>query len=125
MILEYLVKERSDMELATVHCSANLLPSYVINKISQLCIVVNTNKGKVYKPKKGNLLLYFKNLHLLKPDKWGTNILIEFLHQVRSEGRKQTFSFPFAIVTAFFVVDAVQRVVRQRFVRRELHPQTF
>ncbi|RZC33069.1 cytoplasmic dynein 2 heavy chain 1 [Asbolus verrucosus] len=82
LILEHLIRERSDMELATIHCSANLTPDYVINKIAQLCIVVNTNKGKIYKPKRGNLMLYFKNLHLLKPDKWGTNILIEFLHQI-------------------------------------------
>ncbi|XP_015834463.1 cytoplasmic dynein 2 heavy chain 1 [Tribolium castaneum] len=82
LILENLVKERSDMDMATIHCSANLTPGYVINKIAQLCLVVNTNKGKVYKPKKGNLVLYFKNLHLLKPDKWGTNIVVEFLNQM-------------------------------------------
>lgn len=83
LILDQLVKERSDMEVATIHCSANLMPQYVINKIAQLCLAVNTNKGKQYKPKKGHLILYFKNIHLLKQDQWGTNILIEFLHQVK------------------------------------------
>lgn len=39
-------------------------------------------KGRIFKPKRGHLVLYFKNLHLLKRDQWGTNILIEFLHQV-------------------------------------------
>lgn len=45
-------------------------------------MIVSSNRGRVYRPKKGRLVLYFKGLHLLKPDKWGTNILIAFLHQV-------------------------------------------
>lgn len=49
----------------------------------QHCLIVNSNKGRVYRPNKGHLILHFKNLHLLKNDKWGTNVLIEFIQQVR------------------------------------------
>lgn len=82
LILEHLVKERSDMELETIYCSSTLSSNYIINKIAQFCISVNSNKGKIYKPKKGYLVLHFKNLQLLSSDKWGTNTVIEFLHQV-------------------------------------------
>ncbi|XP_044749353.1 cytoplasmic dynein 2 heavy chain 1 [Coccinella septempunctata] len=74
--------ENIDAELIDIHCSTTVQPSYVINKISEHCLSVNTNKGKVFRPKKGRLILHFRNMHLLKPDKWGTNILIEFLYQL-------------------------------------------
>ncbi|KAJ8913453.1 hypothetical protein NQ315_013832 [Exocentrus adspersus] len=82
LMLKRLINERSDMENVTVYCSSNLMPSSVINKLAEHCIAVNTHRGKIFKPKKGYLTLHFKNLDLLKYDKWGTNILIEFLSQV-------------------------------------------
>ncbi|KAK4887690.1 hypothetical protein RN001_003961 [Aquatica leii] len=81
LILDYLVKERSDIELITIHCSANLSPQYVIQKLTQCCIIVNSSKGRMYKPKKGHLVLYFKNTQLLRNDSWGSNMLISFLQQ--------------------------------------------
>ncbi|KAK9747140.1 DDE superfamily endonuclease [Popillia japonica] len=81
-IIEHLVKTRSEIDLATVHCSAYVTPHHVIHKFKQSCIIVNSSKGRVFKPKKGHLVMYFKNVHLLKPDNWGTNMLIEFLQQV-------------------------------------------
>ncbi|XP_074038391.1 dynein cytoplasmic heavy chain beethoven [Leptinotarsa decemlineata] len=82
LIFKSLILERTDVELVILHCSGNLLPEFVVTKLSEHCLSVNTHRGKVLKPKKGNLVLHFKNLHLLKPDKWGTNILIEFLSQL-------------------------------------------
>ena len=44
---------------------------------------MSTNSGRVYKSKDGErLILYFKDLNLVKPDKWGTCQLVEFLQQV-------------------------------------------
>ncbi|CAG9863949.1 unnamed protein product [Phyllotreta striolata] len=82
LILENAVKNRTNLELVTIYCSGSLSPGFVITKMAQYCIHVNTHKGKVLRPKRGNLLLHFKNLHLLKPDKWGTNVLVEFLNQL-------------------------------------------
>nr|XP_022905741.1 cytoplasmic dynein 2 heavy chain 1 [Onthophagus taurus] len=82
LILKQVLQERSDIDLATVHCSAYSSPQYLIHKLKQHCIVVNSNKGRVYKPKKGHLVIHFKNMHLLKSDKWGTNMVVEFLQQV-------------------------------------------
>ncbi|GJQ81470.1 btv [Trypoxylus dichotomus] len=81
LIIEHLIKTRSEVDLAIVHCSAHVTPQYLIHKFKQNCIIVNSSKGRVFKPKKGHLVMYFKNLQLLKPDRWGTNILIEFLQQ--------------------------------------------
>ncbi|XP_018579489.1 cytoplasmic dynein 2 heavy chain 1 [Anoplophora glabripennis] len=82
LILKQLINERSDVECVTIHCSTNLMPIFVIGKLAEHCIAVNTHRGKIFKPKKGYLTLHFKNLDLLKCDKWGTNILIEFLNQL-------------------------------------------
>ncbi|XP_056634261.1 cytoplasmic dynein 2 heavy chain 1 [Diorhabda sublineata] len=82
LILEALCHERSNAEIVTIHCSGSLMPNFVVTKIYQYCLQVNTHKGKQLRPKKGHLILHFKNLHLLKSDKWGTNILIEFLNQL-------------------------------------------
>lgn len=48
-------------------------------------MIISTNMGKAYRPKNTErLILYFKDLNLCAPDKWGTSVLISFLHQVRS-----------------------------------------
>ncbi|VEN39261.1 unnamed protein product [Callosobruchus maculatus] len=81
-MLQTLVNERTDASMVILYCTAHLGPSSVVTKLFENCILVNAHKGKVLKPKKGNLILHLKNLHLLKPDKWGSNILIEFLNQL-------------------------------------------
>lgn len=47
-------------------------------------MVVSSNKGRVYRPKNSErLILHFKNLNHVKPDKWGTIHLAAFIQQVR------------------------------------------
>ena len=71
-------------QVATIHCSAQTNPSHVIQKLNQMCMVVNATNGRVYRPKDcERLVLYLKDLNLPKPDKWGTCQLIAFLQQVR------------------------------------------
>ena len=49
----------------------------------QVCMVISSNTGRVYRPKNSeHLILYFKDLNLARPDKWGTSMLIAFLQQV-------------------------------------------
>lgn len=46
-------------------------------------MVVSNNKGRVYRPKNSErLILHFKNLNHVKPDKWGTIHLAAFIQQV-------------------------------------------
>ncbi len=52
---------------------------------SQVCLIISTNTGKVYRPKDSErLILYLKDVNLPKPDKWGTSQLIAFLQQVNT-----------------------------------------
>lgn len=47
-------------------------------------MTVSNNKGRVYRPKiSDKLILHFKNLNHVKPDKWGTIRLAAFIQQVR------------------------------------------
>lgn len=47
-------------------------------------MVVSNNKGRVYRPRNSErLILHFKNLNHVKPDKWGTIHLAAFIQQVR------------------------------------------
>ncbi|KAF5283232.1 hypothetical protein FQA39_LY17379 [Lamprigera yunnana] len=81
LLLEYLIRERSDIEMVIIHCSTSTSPQYVIQKLGQSCIIINSSKGRIYKPKKGHLVLYFKNTQILKNDSWGSNMLVSFLQQ--------------------------------------------
>lgn len=82
LIVDYLIKERSDTDLARIFCSSDASPEYVISKINHYCMIINTSKGRVYKPRKRFLVLHLQNMHLLEADRWGTNMLIAFLQQV-------------------------------------------
>ncbi|GLH06946.1 Dynein heavy chain, cytoplasmic, partial [Gryllus bimaculatus] len=74
-------------EIATIHCSAQITPQHVIQKLGQVCMVISSNTGRVYRPKNSeHLILYFKDLNLARPDKWGTSMLVEFLQQIASYG---------------------------------------
>lgn len=60
---------------------------HVIQKLSQLCLVVSSSNGRVFRPKEcDRLILYLKDLNLAKPDKYGTCMLIAFLQQILTYG---------------------------------------
>jgi dynein heavy chain 2 len=83
MIIEYAFGEMRDVEIATIHCSSLITPQHVLQKLSQVCISKSSGSGREYIAKNGGrLILYFKDLNLVKPDKWGTCQLVEFLQQV-------------------------------------------
>ena len=85
MLMRYCFNQLRSAQVATVHCSAQTNPSHIIQKLNQMCMVVNATNGRVYRPKDcERLVLYLKDLNLPKPDKWGTCQLIAFLQQVTS-----------------------------------------
>lgn len=85
MLLKHCFEQLRSTQVAVVHCSAQTNPTHVLQKLSQSCMVLNTNTGRVYRPKDcERLVLYLKDLNLPKPDKWGTCQLVAFLQQVPS-----------------------------------------
>ena len=83
MLLRHCFEQLRSTQTAVVYCSAQTNPSHVLQKLSQTCMVISTNTGRVYRPKDcERLILYLKDLNLPKPDKWGTSQLIAFLQQV-------------------------------------------
>lgn len=71
--------------VAMIHCNAQTTPKDVIEKLTQCCMMINTNTGRVLKPRESEkLVLYLKDLNLPKPDKWGTSMLVAFLRQLIS-----------------------------------------
>ncbi|XP_067663541.1 cytoplasmic dynein 2 heavy chain 1-like isoform X1 [Haliotis asinina] len=83
LLLHHSFENLRSTSVATVHCSAQTNPSHVLQKLSQTCMVLSTNTGRVYRPKDcERLVLYLKDINLPKPDKWGTCQLIAFLQQV-------------------------------------------
>jgi len=83
MLLQYCFRQQRSTQVAVVHCSAQTSPLHVLQKLGQMCMVISSNTGRVYRPKDcDRLVLYLKDLNLPKPDKWGTSQLIAFLHQV-------------------------------------------
>ncbi|KAJ8280434.1 hypothetical protein GJAV_G00054510 [Gymnothorax javanicus] len=83
MLLRYAFSQLRSTQVATVHCSAQTSARHVLQKLSQTCLVISSNMGRVYRPKDcERLVLYLKDINLPKPDKWGTSNLIAFLQQV-------------------------------------------
>ncbi|XP_010727382.1 cytoplasmic dynein 2 heavy chain 1 [Meleagris gallopavo] len=83
MLLRYAFSQLRSTQIAAIHCSAQTTSQHLIQKLSQTCIVISTNTGRVFRPKDcERLVLYLKDINLPKPDKWGTSTLIAFLQQV-------------------------------------------
>ena len=84
LLLRHSFEQLRSVQVATIHCSAQNSATHVIQKLMQVCMVISTNTGRVYRPRDSErLILYLKDLNLPKPDKWGTSQLIAFLQQVR------------------------------------------
>ena len=82
-ILQHCFSKLRATNVATIHCSANITPYHVMEKLSQICLTVSSSNGRVYTPKEADrLILYFKDLNLAQPDKYGTSQLISFLQQI-------------------------------------------
>lgn len=85
MLLRYAFSQLRSTQIATIHCSAQTTSQHLIQKLSQTCIVISTNTGRVFRPKDcERLVLYLKDINLPKPDKWGTITLVAFLQQVNT-----------------------------------------
>ncbi|XP_015268586.1 PREDICTED: cytoplasmic dynein 2 heavy chain 1 [Gekko japonicus] len=83
MLLRYAFSQLRSTQIATVHCSAQTSSRHLLQKLSQTCLIISTNTGRVYRPKDcERLVLYLKDINLPKPDKWGTSTLVAFLQQV-------------------------------------------
>ena len=83
LLLRYTFEQQRSVQVALIHCSAQTSAVHVIQKLSQACMVISTNTGRVYRPRDSErLIVYLKDLNLPKPDKWGTSQLIAFLQQV-------------------------------------------
>ena len=83
MILKYCFSKLRSTNVATIHCSSNITPQHVIQKLSQVCLTVSSSNGRIFTPKEcDRLILYFKDLNLAKPDKYGTSMIISFLQQL-------------------------------------------
>ena len=83
LLLSYTFDQLRSTQVATIHCNAQTSPLHVLQKLSQTCMTVSTNNGRVYRPKDcERLVLYLKDLNLPKLDKWGTSQLVAFLQQV-------------------------------------------
>ncbi|XP_056229968.1 cytoplasmic dynein 2 heavy chain 1 isoform X2 [Seriola aureovittata] len=83
MLLRYAFSRLRSTQVAVVHCSAQTSSRHVLQKLSQTCLMLSSNTGRVFRPKDcENLVLYLKDINLPKPDKWGTSNLTAFLQQV-------------------------------------------
>lgn len=83
LLLRHSFEQLRSTQVTVIHCSAQTTPTHVLQKLSQVCLVISTNTGRVYRPRDcERLIVYLKDLNLPKPDKWGTSQLIAFLQQV-------------------------------------------
>ena len=82
LLLRYGFEQLRSAQVSIIHCNAQTSAMHVIQKLTQVCMVISTNTGRVYRPRDSEkLILYLKDINLPKPDKWGTSQLIAFLQQ--------------------------------------------
>ena len=82
-VLRHCLSKLRGTNVATIQCSSNITPSHVMDKLNQVCLPVSSSNGRVFTPKEAeHLILYFKDLNLPKPDKYGTSQIISFLQQI-------------------------------------------
>ncbi|ESO93665.1 hypothetical protein LOTGIDRAFT_209197 [Lottia gigantea] len=83
LLLRHSFEHLRSTQIAVVHCSAQTNPSHILQKLSQTCMEISSNTGRLLRPKDcERLVLYLKDINLPKPDKWGTCQMISFLQQV-------------------------------------------
>ncbi|MEJ1281076.1 hypothetical protein NN561_012023 [Cricetulus griseus] len=76
--------------MGMIFLSAQTTSRHLLQKLSQTCMVISTNTGRVYRPKDcERLVLYLKDINLPKLDKWGTSTLVAFLQQDASEQKTE------------------------------------
>uniref|UniRef100_A0A158PC70 Cytoplasmic dynein 2 heavy chain 1 n=1 Tax=Angiostrongylus cantonensis TaxID=6313 RepID=A0A158PC70_ANGCA len=82
-LLKHCFAEDNQSQLAIVHSSAQSRASAIMQCLLQHCVQTSSASGRVLRPKdKPWLILYLKNIDLPAPDKYGTNEMLTFLHQL-------------------------------------------
>ncbi|EYC14495.1 hypothetical protein Y032_0040g239 [Ancylostoma ceylanicum] len=82
-LLKHCFTGDSHSQLAIVHCTAQSRASAILQCLSQHCVQTSSASGRVLRPKdRAQLILYLKSLNLPAPDKYGTNEMLAFLHQL-------------------------------------------
>ena len=82
-LLFHCVKELTSTKLVKVYCNSRTSAEDVKNIIYEAYVSYNSNSGRVLQPKQfDNIILYFKNLDIPRPDKWGTVQLVSFVRQI-------------------------------------------
>ncbi|XP_017012255.3 cytoplasmic dynein 2 heavy chain 1 [Drosophila takahashii] len=82
LLLQRAVLENSGYQLATINCSTQLTPSYILHTLRTHCVTVSGIKGREYRPKQARLVLFMKNLDLCQQDSWGACEVVELLLQL-------------------------------------------
>ncbi|KPA81036.1 putative dynein heavy chain [Leptomonas pyrrhocoris] len=82
-LLEHVFAARPSFRTATINCSAQTSSTHVVQKIEQMCVMMNSNVGPIYRPREGErLVIILKNVNLPKADRYGTVELHSFLQQL-------------------------------------------
>jgi dynein heavy chain 2, cytosolic len=82
-LLEHVFRARPTFRTTTINCSAQTNSTHVVQKIEQMCVLMNSNAGQLYRPREGErLVIILKNVNLPKADKYGTVELHSFLQQL-------------------------------------------
>lgn len=79
LLLQNVVAEMSAHEFVMIKCSAQLTAKYVLYMLKQNSLVVSGNRGREYRPKFSNTVLYFKNIDLCPVDQYGTSEVVELI----------------------------------------------
>ncbi|CAB3410628.1 unnamed protein product [Caenorhabditis bovis] len=82
-LLKHCFRNDHESQLATLYCSAQSSSSHLLQLIQQNCVQASNPTGRVWRPKdRPNLILFLKSINLPAPDRYGSNELLNLLHQL-------------------------------------------
>ena len=83
MILRHCFAQSRNITVATINCSSQTRSLHILQRINQICVGVNTNNGRVMRPRDSEkLIILLKDINLPAPDKYESVEMIQFLQML-------------------------------------------
>jgi dynein heavy chain 2, cytosolic len=84
VVLKTALRDANVRCVVTVQCTSLTSSQVLVAKLSQNCLSIPTAKGRIMRPKNADrLVLFVKDIHVIRKDRWGHRQVEAFLRQVK------------------------------------------
>ena len=95
-IIRHFFSLQQGSQVTTIFCNELTKPADIISRIKESCSLFSSNIGQTYRPRRGKLILYLKDIDAVAPDKYHCCMLHSFLfHLITYNGFHESLQFYF------------------------------